>query len=134
MEEKNKPVKSGQLHLSFLMGIYSVIHFTPVLLSSTSNANIAVLPADASSSLLLGWMHFFLIYWFTWQSISKIGPSKSANPTLLAGRDKRLVCQKCSQDKSHFLQSFARANLLETSSHVQYNSRYSLPYSFLFSL
>ncbi len=95
------------------MGIYSVHHFTPVWLSKNFQCTYNSLPASR---------HLHLCSWaecissvFTWQSISKIGPSKAANPTSLAGKDKRLLCQKCSQDKPHFLQSFNQANLQETS-------------------
>lgn len=95
------------------MGIYSVLHFAPVWLSNTSNAHITA--CQQTPPHLCSWAECISSV-FTWQSISKIGPSKAANPTSLAGKDKRLVCQKCSQDKPHFLQSFAQANLQETSS------------------
>lgn len=95
------------------MVIYSVLHFAPVWLSNTSNAHITA--CQQMPPHLCSWAECISSV-FTWQSISKIGPSKAANPTSLPGKDKRLVCQKCSQDKPHFLQSFAQANLQETSS------------------
>lgn len=127
---RNKPVKSGlpNLHVASVVShgnlLCTSFHTCVTLqhLRCTYNS----LPADASSSLLLGWMYFFRIYRFTWQSISKIGPSKAANPTSLAGKDKRLVCQKCSQDKPHFLQSLAQANLQATSSDVFHIHFYSV--------
>ncbi len=88
-------------------------HFAPVWLSNTSNAHITA--CQQTLLHLCSWAECISSV-FTWQSISKIGPSKAANPASLAGKDKRLVCQKCSQDMPHFLQSFAQANLQETSS------------------